>query len=559
VITYDRSTPVQVVNAAHDTSGNGGRKSVRLSNGWLVNLVRSTTGSPYTQGYFYVSKDNGANWTLLTTISGTGAPNNGMQSPFAVTSFGNNVYCIFLKGSDNQRLQFVKFDATMVGASVNSSIIDLDVQTLITSGCAITCDSSGNIYAAWCSKNATYSVSFNIRHVKSTDGGVTWTKQDGTAGVDQVTVYDDANQNCSNVSVVVASNGYPVIAFKYTYLSADLYNTIRAAYFNGASWVVVQIHSDIYLKDFPCAIVSPNGRIHMWYQSKDVTDNAKYNICHSYSDNNGVAWSASVKLTTGNTVDRITPSGAVDTNNQPYVVYNDNGTLKFIYYNGSSWSTPETIAAGTNPSVCEFSRFSKPLTLFMGASDVKFYGIWTGLEYTRAFVATALASTIFESHKTYIRAFVAQVSASVTVSKRVNKILTAITHVLAQMKRSSKYKPVYPKLSFIEYPIEMSVTEYPIRVEVLGMPKAGSTITLKGTFPDSAGNLALLTDITVKIYGPGRILLTTITDVTEVSVGNYTAEYTIPADTIGQFDFEFSGTLGSKTIIGRSSFDSIWK
>ena len=130
-----------------------------------------------------------------------------------------------------------------------------------------------------------------------------------------------------------------------------------------------------------------------------------------------------------------------------------------------------------------------------------------------------------------------------------------------------KYRPVYPNLEVIEYPIEtlvidypisMNLTEYELLLEVSGLATAGSTITLKGTFPDSAGELTQLESVALKVYAPGKVLVNTITP-TQVSAGIYTANYTIPADTMGQFDYEFSGILGDKTILGRSSFDSHWR
>lgn len=90
------------------------------------------------------------------------------------------------------------------------------------------------------------------------------------------------------------------------------------------------------------------------------------------------------------------------------------------------------------------------------------------------------------------------------------------------------------------------------------MPYAGSTVTLKGTFPDSAGNLTQLDDVTLKVYGPGKVLVETIIP-TEISTGLYSGDFTIPADKVGQFDYEFSGVLGDKSIVGRSSFQSLWR
>jgi hypothetical protein len=137
-------------------------------------------------------------------------------------------------------------------------------------------------------------------------------------------------------------------------------------------------------------------------------------------------------------------------------------------------------------------------------------------------------------------------------------VVNIVFGLIARLRQA--YRPVYPSLSFTEYPAELLYTEYPMEMEVLGMPKAGFTITLQGTFPDSAGNLAELEDVTAKVHGPGRVLLREYDsdEVTRVSEGVYTVEYTIPEDTFGLFDYEFSGTLGNKTVGGRDKFDSNW-
>lgn len=158
----------------------------------------------------------------------------------------------------------------------------------------------------------------------------------------------------------------------------------------------------------------------------------------------------------------------------------------------------------------------------------------------------------------------------------------------------SGYEPIYPRLwteefqvgmeaitrvidttiteyhishSIIDYPVTVQCNEYMtdvesavyiINLEVDGMAIAGSTITLKGTFPDSAGDLLQLQDVTLKIYGPGKVLLETIVP-EKLSTGVYAGDYTIPEDKTGDFDYEFSGKLGDRMIVGRSSFDSHWR
>lgn len=126
-------------------------------------------------------------------------------------------------------------------------------------------------------------------------------------------------------------------------------------------------------------------------------------------------------------------------------------------------------------------------------------------------------------------------------------IAEIISNFIATLRQT--YNAVFPRIEFIEYPVEL---------EVKGMPYAGSTVTLKGIFPDSAGNLAELDDVECKVYAPGKRLIATLTP-THVSNGVYSTEYTIPENITGQFDFEFRGTLGNKQIVGRSSFQSLWR
>jgi hypothetical protein len=361
--TIDHSTPVRVVNAAYDTSGNGGRKLVRLSNGWLVAAVYDTS---YAHIKFYKSNDYGTTWiqlcySQLNPLAG-----------FGMASYGTRVYASI---STNTYVGFTVFDAlTVTNTQQGYTQID-SAQTSLGSGCSIACDSSGNLYAAWCSKNSTYLNSFNIRHAKSTDGGTTWTKADGTAGIDQLTITNTSSYDNTNPCIVCSSSGNPLIVFQAPYDATVKY--IYCKYWTGSAWTQSTVYSAAsYTQSNPCAVVSPDGHIHVAWQGLDVTDTTKYNLRYSESTDNGATWSAMEKLTSGNTVDRKTPSVTADGSSVPYIAYDDNGTLKWINDTGS-WSSPETIAAGTNPSTCEYVDFTKPMTLFMGASDVEFYGVFT--------------------------------------------------------------------------------------------------------------------------------------------------------------------------------------
>ncbi|HEY4623271.1 MAG TPA: hypothetical protein VIH12_05380, partial [Solibacillus sp.] len=98
-----------VVAQPYSTAGNGGRKLVRLSNGWLVAATRKTDVI-----YFYVSKDEGLKWNPLTAINYVTIDDN----DFSIVANGVNVHIIYgWQSSSSFGLASAKFDATTVGLS----------------------------------------------------------------------------------------------------------------------------------------------------------------------------------------------------------------------------------------------------------------------------------------------------------------------------------------------------------------------------------------------------------------------------------------------------------
>ncbi len=383
-ILVDHSTPVTVVASTYSTSGNGGRKLVSLSNGWLVVAEYSSNII-----YLQVSKDNGANFSALCNIQNS----TSITSGFAIASSGTNVTVLFADGATT--ISSCTFDAAIVSNtniySTTNKTVDSG-QTAIGSGRSITCDSSSNLYATWCSKNSTYQNNFNIRHAKSADGGTTWTKANGTAGVDQLTTENDASSYNQNPTIII--NG-SIIFIAYENKSTTINASIAGYRFNGSTWNAAGVYvsgSASYLQYSPCAAVSPDGTIHVAWNGTDSTDTAYTNIRYSKSTDNGVTWSAMQKLTVGNSYYQQVPSIAADKNNNIYVVWQGIvstisttlGQIREIVYNGS-WGaitnlTTNPSASSTNPSVCaNYTDFTDPLCIYTdsGAGAVKFRGVFT--------------------------------------------------------------------------------------------------------------------------------------------------------------------------------------
>jgi hypothetical protein len=182
----------------------------------------------------------------------------------------------------------------------------------------------------------------------------------------------------------------------------------------------------------------------------------------------------------------------------------------------------------------------------------------------KTITAKIVTSSVFTHGRLYFKTIMSNIAFAPVIKKSIRKIVSVLIKFTTIFKR---YKQVFPVLTYEEYhvdletttyDIELKMTTYEILLEVIGLAISGSTVKLQATFPDSAGNLMELENVVCKIYSKGKVLVDTI-EANVISPGVYSVYYTIPDDNIGLFDFEFSGTLGNKTVKGRSSFPSVWK
>jgi hypothetical protein len=388
--TYDYTTPTTVVSSAYTTSASA--RPQRLSNGWIVCAVYNGSNTIL----IYKSIDNGSTWSLLCQTS-TWVASGG----FAITSFGVNVYLLSINTSFTYNA-FWKFDATTVSGTINQTANIDTSQSSFGSGCSIAVDSNGNLTASWASKNATYPNSFNIRSAKSTDSGTTWTKQDGTAGVDQITLQNSAGNDSISPCVAYDQQGYVHILAAYGG-SVILHLTNRFTTKSGLTNVAADWGSNFtyngsgYIQSSPSATVQKYGtnagRIWVAWYGLDSTDNIYNDVRVSYSDDNGVTWSAMQKLTSGNAYGQYYPSLSTNTEGKVFVLFigfdslvtDSYQNIRKIIFDGSSWGSVQTITNNTTssaayPSTCDnYYNFEQPLTIWQDnqASAVKFYGKFT--------------------------------------------------------------------------------------------------------------------------------------------------------------------------------------
>ncbi|MCX7920800.1 MAG: hypothetical protein N3B21_02065 [Clostridia bacterium] len=364
-----------VVNQQMETSGNGGRKLVRLSNGWLVaGVFDSTTG--YVN--FYVSEDDGRSWYRKCYVA-----NNWRM--WAMASYGTKVY--ILRGSEGVDWNiFNEVDMTTASGDMTSSAVAFESgQTSTGVGVSLAVDPSGNIYAAWSSKNSTYPNSFNIRYSKRATSGI-WSSPI------QVTTYNTAGIDATNPCIII-NNDRPVVLYQLNTPNSN--KGIYGSYFNGTSWnacnsgIAINGNSSeygAYVQSSPSAAVDGKGFIHVVWHGANSAYSSTPNIYYSKSNDGGMTWS-NVERLTNDGYDNQNASVTVDDNNRIHVVFQRRSAVSVASYDickvtnyGSSWSPIQTITNSSSseehPSVCSnYSGFEEPLVIYKSAQGlVKYSG-----------------------------------------------------------------------------------------------------------------------------------------------------------------------------------------
>jgi len=381
-----------IVASALDLSGSK-KKFVILSNGWFViAAIESGVGV-----VFEVSKDRGTSWSVLCRVNFASYNAVAMISTgtrvIAVSSYASGAFAwnfdatTIQMGTDMQT-DTATYRTVLDSAQTASSGLDIDINQ---TGTAVT--------SAWSSKNATLPNSFNVRSVKGTiaaNGTIAWTKQDGTAGVDQVSTINTATYDHTNPSVVYNDDGKPVIVCQG--LEGGAYY-IRCYRYTTTWSTAGSIHTgSSHAQSNPCIIresaSSPHpNRLWCFWQGRNATYN-KDTLFGKYSDDRGSSWNngngaTEVILGESNIHQSVSPT--CDASGNVYVMFirRDGSSidqLAKIVFNGTSWGTVsmQTSQSGNQSFASSLYDpsftilFSDPLTIWRDstASAVKFRGTW---------------------------------------------------------------------------------------------------------------------------------------------------------------------------------------
>lgn len=420
-----------IVSSNFEFYGKGGRKLVRLVNGWLISANINAQNI-----YFQKSIDFGVTWTALTNVSSFLAGN------VSLVSSGNKVHALFTQMDGAPDVFLVSFDATTVPATLNNTATyesyfeSVDSTQTAMGDCSLAINESGTeLHAAWSSKNATYSA-FNIRYSKATrspDGKFYF------GDAEQWTNFSTAVNHIDTPSVVVKNDKVYVFVLAYQdhiapngsniIMMTDAYTTKRVwsdSYFPArigsagiydGTWQYIQAN--------PSAVAIPQhingiplGIVCVAWEGFDAAAPTTKHIRFRRSLDEGVTWSEALKIVPGSS-----PSLTSGNGGMLYITYEEAGIIKQITStnHGVNWSAPVTVGTGINASSLHDPTLNttKPLTLYRGSTSVTFTGQWLEPSETPSLTGRAvytLPSTNF------VGAFVKK-SGNVTIDAYINDVL----------------------------------------------------------------------------------------------------------------------------------------
>lgn len=401
-----------VVWDTHTTSGNGGRKLIKLNDNSMIALTRTTTAF-----YLHKSTDGGKTWFMLNQYTIFDLVDA------SLTTDGVSIYVGYTHGlSTTANGRYVSYQAYNSNGSMPYLVTNVDSGQSAIGNISLAMNKAGTeVHMAWASKNSTYPNSFNIRYAKGTingDGSVTW------GAVEQVTREINSAYYMQNPSIVIW-NGKVRIYVESKYSSGNgifQLNNVLDGHVEGSNngltlgnWYAKQIYLGYgYIQSSPSAVVDKNGVIHVAWDGADATHPSKQNIRYAKSTDGGVTWSTPVKLTSGNLYIKTAPSIAVDTNGKVAILYygTDASSLANVYgvvtTASGGWSEDtkltevQTITSSNGlPSVMYDHSISGeitgiPPTIYYATNMIKYMGTYVTNKAPSIAVITENDETIYK-------------------------------------------------------------------------------------------------------------------------------------------------------------------
>lgn len=282
-----------VVDKPYNTNGVGGRKLVKLSNGWLV---AASSGEPELIN-FKISKNNGKTWVDSQPIGYHG----GILIDWAMIAKGTTIYVVYsIDVAGGGSLHYTKLDFSNEEGFLPGRIVSDPVVKMGNTSLTLSNDGK-ELHVAWSCKNTTYPNSFNIQYRKATfnlNGTLNW------GSLEQATSSNIANFGVNYPSLITI-NSNPIIFTEIVQSTNDL--GINMTTKVGNVWQTTRIFSDVdktNIQSSPSAVYVPksvnglaNGRIWLTWSGKSSTNLDVSHVYVMYSDDKGITWSSVQNLT----------------------------------------------------------------------------------------------------------------------------------------------------------------------------------------------------------------------------------------------------------------------
>ncbi|WP_076231860.1 sialidase family protein [Clostridium botulinum] len=412
-----------VADQPYGTYGNGGRKLVRLANGWLVAvmLYNNTGGSARLPIYY--SEDNGTTWNYGLTLQHDTSPTQ--WAGVSAVARGNDIYILTTSNMEtstsmniNNKARVTKVTLDMFTHEVmlwNNYYAGLTDSNGYFGYCSLAINSEGTeLHACWSCKTTEHPENYNIRYAKgiiSNDGNISW------GVIEQITKTIDSLDFFNYPSITLDNNNYVHIItssyFSRKYL-VDLTNNPNVTSGIGSAYIAnswkgkLFVVGDSYTQTDPSTVFIPpsisglsQGRIWVAWDALSESIPTTFNIFVSYSDNGGITWSTPLNISNDTNNNQVYPSITADKTGEIFVLWRgidsnapSSGDIRIRKYINNSWGEIETITKNQSseqrlnyPSTLVDLTHDYTVPLFIYQDDVNkrvgFYGTWqAGSGYT---------------------------------------------------------------------------------------------------------------------------------------------------------------------------------
>ncbi|MBY6873006.1 exo-alpha-sialidase [Clostridium botulinum] len=405
-----------VTNQQHQTFGNGGRKLVKLANGWLVAVMLYNNAGSAAFLPIYYSEDNGTTWKYGLTLKHDTSPTQ--WGGVSAVARGNDIYILTTSNmetstsmniNNNARVTKVTLDMfthrEMLWNNYYAGLIDSNGYF---GYCSLAINSEGTeLHACWSCKTTEHPENYNIRYAKgiiSKDGNISW------GVIEQITKTIDSLDFFNYPSITLDNNNYVHIItssyFSRKYL-VDLTNNPNVASGMGSVYLAnswkgkLFVVGDSYTQTDPSTVFIPpsisglsQGRIWVAWDALSESSPTKFNIFVSYSDNGGITWSTPLNISNDTNNSQVYPSITADKTGEIFVLWRgidsnapSSGDIRIRKYINNSWGEIETITKNQSseqrlnyPSTLVDLTLDYTVPLFIYQDDVNkrvgCYGTW---------------------------------------------------------------------------------------------------------------------------------------------------------------------------------------